>query len=52
MATDELWELDRIRLMDGVPLILELLYVVRRHCPKLACGNSSVWACWPTVRRQ
>lgn len=33
--TDELWELDRIRLADGVPVIFERRYVVQRHCPKL-----------------
>lgn len=30
-----LWEMERVRLADGVPVILEHRYVVHDHCPKL-----------------
>ena len=29
------WEMERVRLADSVPVILEHRYVVHRHCPKL-----------------
>lgn len=47
-SSDELWELDRIRLADGVPVILEHRYVVQRHCPKLtkAQAESSLYRAW------
>lgn len=32
----QLWSLRRLRLADGVPVILEHRYVVARHCPKLS----------------
>ncbi len=46
--TDELWELDRIRLADGVPVILEHRYVVQRHCPKLTKSQAegSLYRAW------
>ncbi len=45
---DELWELDRIRLADGVPVILEHRYVVQRHCPKLTKSQAegSLYRTW------
>lgn len=46
--SDELWEMERIRLADGVPVILEHRYVVRRHCPKLtkAQAEGSLYRVW------
>lgn len=34
-SDSELWEMQRLRLADGVPVILEHRYVVVEHCPKL-----------------
>lgn len=46
--TDELWEMDRIRLADGIPVILEHRYVVQRHCPKLTKSQAqgSLYRVW------
>lgn len=43
-----LWELDRIRRADGVPVILEHRYIVHRHCPKLTKSQSegSLYRVW------
>jgi len=45
---DELWELDRVRLADGVPVIFEHRYVVQRHCPKLTKSQAegSLYRTW------
>lgn len=45
---EELWELDRIRLADGVPVILEHRYVLQRHCPKLTKSQAegSLYRAW------
>ncbi len=42
------WELERIRLADGVPVILEHRYVVHRQCPKLtkSQAESSLYRVW------
>jgi GntR family transcriptional regulator len=34
-SDERLWEMQRLRLADGVPVILEHRYVVARHCPTL-----------------
>lgn len=46
--SDELWELDRIRLADGVPVIFEHRYVVHRYCPKLTKpqAEGSLYRTW------
>lgn len=46
--SDELWEMERIRLADGVPVILEHRYVVQRHCPKLTKSQAegSLYRTW------
>lgn len=43
-----LWELDRIRRADGVPVILEHRYIVHRHCPRLTKSQSegSLYRVW------
>ena len=45
---DELWELDRVRLADGVPVILEHRYVVHRYCPTLTKSQAqgSLYRAW------
>jgi GntR family transcriptional regulator len=50
---DELWELDRIRLADGVPVIFEHRYVVHRHCPKLTKSQAegSLYRAWTETHR-
>ena len=40
-ADDLLWEMDRIRLADGVPVIFEHRYIVHKHCPKLTRSQAS-----------
>jgi len=47
-SSDELWEMERIRLADGVPVILEHRYVVQRHCPKLTKSQAegSLYRTW------
>ncbi|MFM8401132.1 MAG: GntR family transcriptional regulator, partial [Pirellula sp.] len=43
-----LWEMERVRLADGVPVILEHRYVVHAHCPKLTKTQSegSLYRTW------
>ena len=43
-----LWEMERLRLADGVPVILEHRYVVHEHCPKLtkAQAEGSLYRAW------
>lgn len=42
------WEMERIRLADRVPVILEHRFVVHRHCPRLtkAQAESSLYRAW------
>jgi GntR family transcriptional regulator len=42
------WEMERVRLADGVPVILEHRYVVHRHCPKLTKtqAEGSLYRAW------
>jgi GntR family transcriptional regulator len=35
------WELDRLRAIDGIPVILEHRFVVSFHCPKLTRSQAS-----------
>ncbi len=51
--TDGLWELDRVRLADGVPVILEHRYVVQRQCPKLTKSQAegSLYRAWTETHR-
>jgi GntR family transcriptional regulator len=46
--TDVLWELDRIRAADGVPVIFEHRYVVASHCPTLkrSQAQGSLYQAW------
>lgn len=46
--SDELWEMDRIRLADEIPVILEHRHVVQRHCPKLTKSQAedSLYRTW------
>jgi len=46
-----LWEMDRVRLADQVPVILEHRYVVYRYCPKLTKGQAegSLYRVWTTT---
>jgi GntR family transcriptional regulator len=48
-----LWALDRIRLADGVPVILEHRYIVHRCCPKLtkAQATGSLYEAWTEAHR-
>jgi len=43
-----LWELERLRLADGVPVILERRYVVQALCPKLTRSQAggSLYRAW------
>jgi GntR family transcriptional regulator len=45
---DLLWEIDRIRLADGVPVILEHRYIVHKLCPKLTRTHAagSLYRTW------
>jgi len=45
---DLLWEMDRIRLADGIPVIIEHRYIVHKHCPKLtkSQAESSLYRTW------
>lgn len=45
---DLLWEMDRIRLADGIPVIFEHRYIVHKHCPKLtkSQAESSLYRAW------
>ncbi|TVP96790.1 MAG: GntR family transcriptional regulator [Planctomycetaceae bacterium] len=42
------WEMERVRLADDVPVILEHRYVVHRHCPKLTKSQAegSLYRAW------
>ena len=46
--TYELWEMERVRLADGVPVILEHRRVVHGHCPKLTKSQAegSLYRAW------
>lgn len=46
-----LWEMERVRLADGVPVILEHRYVVHCHCPKLtrAQAEGSLYRVWTST---
>lgn len=49
VAGDEmLWEMERLRLADGTPVILEHRYVIQRHCPKLTKSQAegSLYSAW------
>jgi GntR family transcriptional regulator len=43
-----LWEMERLRLADGTPVILEHRYVVERHCPRLTKSQAegSLYHAW------
>jgi len=43
-----IWELERVRLADNVPVILEHRYVIHRHCPKLTKSQAegSLYRAW------
>ena len=43
-----LWEMDRIRSADGIPVILEHRYVVNQHCPRLTKSQAegSLYRAW------
>ncbi len=45
---DLLWEMDRIRLADGVPVILEHRFIVHKHCLKLTRSQAagSLYRTW------
>ena len=45
---DLLWEMERLRLADGVPVIWEHRYVVLRYCPKLTKSQAegSLYRAW------
>jgi GntR family transcriptional regulator len=47
-ADSLVWELDRVRLADKTPVILEHRYVVHRHCPKLTKqqAEGSLYGLW------
>jgi GntR family transcriptional regulator len=43
-----LWEMERLRLADGIPVIWEHRYVVHQHCPKLTKSQAegSLYRTW------
>lgn len=47
-APEEVWYMERLRLADGVPVIYERRYVVKRYCPKLTRGRAegSLYRLW------
>ncbi len=47
-AGQPLWELERLRLADGIPVILEHRYVMKQHCEKLtrAQASGSLYKAW------
>lgn len=47
-ADEDVWRLDRLRLADGVPVILERRVIVWRHCPGLTRGDvsRSLYGAW------
>jgi len=51
--SDLLWELDRVRAVDGIPVILEHRYVVASHCPKLTRSQAegSLYQAWTESHR-
>lgn len=48
---DSLWEMDRLRLANDVPVILEHRFIVARHCTKLtkAQAEGSLYRAWTQV---
>ena len=46
--SDLLWELDRVRAVDGIPVILEHRFVVNSQCPKLTRSQAagSLYQAW------
>jgi len=48
---DPLWEMDRIRAIDGIPVILEHRFVVASHCPKLTRlqAEGSLYQAWTEI---
>ena len=51
--SDLLWELDRVRAVDGIPVILEHRFVVASHCPKLTRSQAegSLYQAWTESHR-
>lgn len=47
-TAQELWYVERLRLADEIPVILERRYIVARHCPALAPADleGSLYALW------
>ena len=47
-GSDLLWELDRVRAVDGIPVILEHRFVVNSQCPKLTRSQAegSLYQAW------
>jgi GntR family transcriptional regulator len=45
---DRLWYMERLRLVDGLPVILERRYVVAKHCPTLKSDDlaESLYKVW------
>jgi len=43
-----LWEMERLRIADATPVILEHRYVIQRHCPKLTKSQAegSLYRAW------
>jgi len=50
---DMVWELDRIRAIDGIPVILEHRFVVANHCPKLTRvqAEGSLYQAWTEIHQ-
>lgn len=50
---ESVWELDRVRYIDDVPVILEHRYVVAAHCPKLtrAQAEASLYHAWTDTHK-
>ncbi|MCG8587038.1 MAG: GntR family transcriptional regulator [Pirellulales bacterium] len=46
-----LWEMERLRLADGAPVILEHRFVIRRHCRKLTKSQAegSLYRAWTNM---
>lgn len=51
--SERLWQLERLRLADGLPVILERRYILQRHCPDLTREevSGSLYTAW-TDRHQ
>lgn len=47
-ADEALWEMERLRLADDTPVILEHRYVIRRRCPRLTKSQAegSLYRAW------